>query len=59
MVAEPMNRYAPELEVIHYNAAVVRAQTLQEQSLTSIAEDIEVDIASALVASIDRNSIKL
>ena len=58
-VAELVNRYAPELEVIHYNAAVVRAQTLQEQSLASIAEDIEVDIASALVASIDRNSIKL
>jgi short-subunit dehydrogenase len=49
-VAELVNRYAAELEVIHYNAAVVRAQTLQEQSLASIAEDIEVDIASALVA---------
>jgi short-subunit dehydrogenase len=49
-VAELVDRYAAELEVIHYNAAVLRAQTLQEQSLASIAEDIEVDIASALVA---------
>jgi short-subunit dehydrogenase len=49
-VGELVDRYAPDLEIIHYNAAVVRAQTLQEQSLASIAEDIEVDIASALVA---------
>ena len=49
-VAELVGRYAPELQVIHYNAAVIRAQTLQEQSLASIAEDIGVDIASALVA---------
>jgi short-subunit dehydrogenase len=49
-VADLVGRYAPELEIIHYNAAVIRAQTLQEQSLASIAEDIEVDIASALVA---------
>src|SRR5258706_5502823 len=49
-VGELVDRYAPDLEVIHYNAAVVRAQTLQDQSLASIAEDIEVDIASALVA---------
>ena len=49
-VGELVGRYASELEVIHYNAAVIRAQTLQEQSLASIAEDIEVDIAGALVA---------
>src|SRR3979490_2386776 len=49
-VAELVDRYAVDLEVIHYNAAVVRAQTLQEQSLASITEDIEVNIASALVA---------
>src|ERR1700736_5743945 len=49
-VGELVDRYAPDLEVIHYNAAVVRAQTLQEQSLAAIAEDIQVDIASALVA---------
>jgi short-subunit dehydrogenase len=49
-VAELVDRYGAELEVIHYNAAVVRAQTLQEQSLASIAADIEVNIASALVA---------
>jgi short-subunit dehydrogenase len=49
-VAELVDRYAAKLEVVHYNAAVVRAQSLQEQSLASIAEDIEVDIASALVA---------
>ena len=49
-VAELVGRYASELEVMHYNAAVIRSQTLQEQSLASIAEDIEVDIASALVA---------
>ena len=49
-VAELVGRYAPELEVIHYNAAVIRAQTLQEQSLASVAEDIEVDIASGLIA---------
>jgi short-subunit dehydrogenase len=49
-VGELVDRYAVDLEVIHYNAAVVRAQTLQEQSLASIAEDIEVDISSALVA---------
>jgi short-subunit dehydrogenase len=49
-VAELVGRHAPELEVVHYNAAVIRTQTLQEQSLASIAEDIEVDIASALVA---------
>jgi short-subunit dehydrogenase len=49
-VGELADRYAPDLEVIHYNAAVVRVQTLEEQSLASIAEDIEVDIASALVA---------
>ncbi len=49
-VGELVGRYASELEVIHYNAAVIRAQTLQEQSLASIAEDIEVDIASALIA---------
>jgi short-subunit dehydrogenase len=49
-VAELVDRYAAELEVVHYNAAVVRAQPLQEQSLASIAEDIAVDIASALVA---------
>jgi short-subunit dehydrogenase len=46
-VGELVDRYAPDLEVIHYNAAV---QSLREQSLASIAEDIEVDIASALVA---------
>src|SRR3979409_298216 len=49
-VAELVGRYAPDLEVIHYNAAVVRAQTLHEQSLASVAEDIDVGIASALVA---------
>src|ERR1700730_6980351 len=49
-VADLVGRYAPDLEVIHYNAAVIRAQTLQQQSIASIAEDIEVDIASALVA---------
>ena len=49
-VAELVGRYAPELQVIHYNPAVIRAQTLQEQSLESIAADIEVNIASALVA---------
>ncbi|MDB5408655.1 MAG: short-chain dehydrogenase/reductase [Rhodospirillales bacterium] len=49
-VAALVARCAGELEVLHYNAAVVRAQSLQEQSLASIAEDIEVDIASALVA---------
>src|SRR5260370_3492543 len=49
-VGELVDRYAPDLEVIHYNAAVLRAQTLHEQSLAPIAEDIEVDIASALVA---------
>jgi len=49
-VAELVGRYAPELEIIHYNAAVIRAQTLQEQSLASVAEDIEVDIASGLIA---------
>ena len=49
-VAELVGRYAPELEVMHYNAAVIRAQTLQEQSLESIAADIAVNIASALVA---------
>jgi short-subunit dehydrogenase len=49
-VGELVDRYAADLEVIHYNAAVIRAQTLQQQSLASIAEDIEVDIASALVA---------
>jgi short-subunit dehydrogenase len=49
-VAELVGRYAPELEVIHYNAAVIRAQTLHEQSLESIAADIEVNIAGALVA---------
>jgi short-subunit dehydrogenase len=49
-VADLVDRYAADLEVIHYNAAVIRAQTLGEQSLASIAEDIQVDIASALVA---------
>src|SRR3979490_1737808 len=49
-VGDLVDRYALDLEVMHYNAAVVRAQTLQKQSLASIAEDIEVDIASALVA---------
>jgi short-subunit dehydrogenase len=49
-VGELVDRYAPELEVIHYNAAVVRSQTLHAQSLASIAEDLEVDLASALVA---------
>ena len=49
-MAELVGRYAPELEVIHYNAAVIRSQTLQEQGLASIAEDIEVDITSGLVA---------
>jgi short-subunit dehydrogenase len=50
LVGELVDRYAPGLEVIHYNAAVIRAQTLQGQNLASIAEDIEIDIASALVA---------
>jgi short-subunit dehydrogenase len=49
-VGELVDRYAPDLEVVHYNAAVIRAQTLQEQPLPSIAEDLEVNIASALVA---------
>jgi short-subunit dehydrogenase len=49
-VGELVGRYAPDLEVLHYNAAVARAQSLREQSLASISEDIEVDIASALVA---------
>jgi short-subunit dehydrogenase len=49
-VSELVDRYAADIEVIHYNAAVVRAQTLHEQSLASIAEDLQVDIASALVA---------
>src|SRR5258707_5093970 len=41
-VGELVNRYAPELEVIHYNAAVVRSQTPHAQSLASISEDLEV-----------------
>src|SRR5260221_12177005 len=49
-VGELVGRYAPDLDVIHYNAAVVRAQSLREQNLASISEDIHVDIASALVA---------
>jgi short-subunit dehydrogenase len=49
-VGELVDRYAPELQVIHYNAAVVRSQTFHAQSLASISEDLEVDLASALVA---------
>ncbi len=49
-VAELVDRYASDLEIVHYNAAVIRAQTIQEQSIASISEDIEVNIASALVA---------
>jgi short-subunit dehydrogenase len=32
-VGELVDQYAPDLEVIHYNAAVVRAQSLREQSM--------------------------
>lgn len=49
--AELVDRYAAELEVVHYNAAVIQAQTLQEQSLASIGVDIEVNIVSALEAT--------
>ena len=48
-MAELVGRYAPELEVIHYNAAVIRSQTLQEQSLASIAEDIVVCAAEEVL----------
>src|SRR5258708_36118886 len=47
-VAELVGRYAPEIEVIHYNVAVIPLQTLQEQSLASIAEDVVGDITSSL-----------
>ena len=45
-----VDRYGSELEVVHYNAAAIRNQTLHAQDSASIAEDIQVDISSALVA---------
>jgi len=49
-VAELIDRYRSDLKVIQYNAAIIRTQTLQEQPIRSIPEDIAVNIASALVA---------
>lgn len=50
-VAMLVDRYKDELEVLHYNAAAVRAQTLHEQEIATIKQDIETDITSALVAA--------
>lgn len=43
-----VDRYAPDLEVIHYNAAIVRAQTLQEQSPRRLLKIISRLISPAL-----------
>lgn len=43
-------RYGSDVEVLHYNAAVLRAQRLNEQSVESLADDIFVNITGALTA---------
>ena len=50
-VAALVDRYAADLTVLHYNAAALRPQSLQAQSIDSIGEDMHVDVTSALVAA--------
>jgi short-subunit dehydrogenase len=50
-VAALVQRYAQTLEVVHYNAAAVRAQTLHAQDLSTIRQDIDTDITGAIVAA--------
>ena len=45
-----VDRHASNLEILHYNAAVIRPQTLDDQSIVSVIEDIAIDVTSALVA---------
>jgi short-subunit dehydrogenase len=45
-----IDRHASDLEIMHYNAAVLRLQTLEDQSIVSVIEDITIDVTSALVA---------
>lgn len=50
-VAALVERYAQTLEVVHYNAAVVRARTLHAQDISTLQQDIDTDIIGALVAA--------
>jgi len=50
-VAALVDRYAADLAVLHYNAASLRTQSLQAQSIASIGEDMHIDVTSALVAA--------
>jgi short-subunit dehydrogenase len=50
-VAALVDRHASDLQVLHYNAAVLRGGSLQAQSVESIATDLEIDVTSALVAT--------
>lgn len=44
------NRYGTDVRVLHYNAAVLRAQRLQDQSIESLGSDIQVNVSGALLA---------
>jgi len=50
-VAALVDCHAADLTVLHYNAAALRTQSLQAQSIDSIGEDMHVDVVSALVAA--------
>lgn len=49
-IAALMERWGTEIEVLHYNAAVLRPQCLEDATADSLAEDMQVDIIGALVA---------
>ena len=49
-VTATLERYAVDLEVLHYNAAAVRQQDFSQQSSQSIAKDVSVGLTGALVA---------
>ncbi|MBQ7606948.1 MAG: SDR family NAD(P)-dependent oxidoreductase [Desulfovibrionaceae bacterium] len=42
--------YGKDIQVLHYNAAVLRPQFLEQSTPESLAGDIQVDITGALVA---------
>jgi NADP-dependent 3-hydroxy acid dehydrogenase YdfG len=50
-VASLVDGHASELAVLHYNAAVLRAESLQAQSIESVGADMDVDVTGALVAA--------
>ena len=49
-ISELGKQYANEISVLHYNAAIVHSENLDQMSLTSLKQDIDVGITGALAA---------